>query len=186
MSVLIGLAGRSGCGKDTIAQHLIKQHSFEAVSLAEPIRIGLQAMFGLTCAQLNDRELKDSQLAWINKTPSQLMQTLGTEWGRNRVHEEIWLLVAKHRIADLRRCAKPANIVITDLRFENEARFVRDLGGIVWHVTRPGYRNEARGDHASELGIVRLPGEERIVNDGDFDCLFDQVDDSLALLETMT
>ena len=186
MSVLIGLAGRSGCGKDTIAQHLIKRHRFEAVSLAEPIRRGLQAMFGLTCAQLNDRELKDSPLAWINRTPSQLMQTLGTEWGRHCVHEEIWLLVAKQRIADLRRWEKPADIVLTDLRFENEARFVRDLGGVVWHVKRPGYHNEARGDHASERGIIRLPGEERIVNAGDLDCLFEQVDDSLALLQETT
>ena len=54
MSVLIGLAGRSGCGKDTIAQHLIKRHRFEAVSLAEPIRRGLHRIASDMAAGIMD------------------------------------------------------------------------------------------------------------------------------------
>ena len=72
------------------------------------------------------------------------MQSLGTEWGRMLVSGDVW-------ISALRKQLKPQkNYVIDDVRFDNEARFVRERGAVI-HVERERY---IEGDtHISEAGI---------------------------------
>ena len=79
---LIGLTGRAGCGKDTIASFLCEAHGFVQIALADPLRDGLKAMLGVTDEQLHRRDLKEAPIDWIGRSPRELLQTLGTEWGR--------------------------------------------------------------------------------------------------------
>ena len=55
-------------------------------------------------------------------------------------------------------------MVITDVRFENEAQWVRKMGGRIVHVIR----NNAPtvNPHASEAGVVQLPEDGVIINEG--------------------
>lgn len=73
-------------------------------------------------------------------TPRFALQTLGTEWGRAQ-YPEIWVdyLFREYRGAE--------SLLITDVRFVNEAHRVRAYGGLVWRVTRPGVE---AGSHSSE------------------------------------
>ena len=88
---LIGLTGPAGCGKDTIANFLMETHGFVQIALADPLRDGLKAMLGVTDEQLHRRDLKEAPIDWIGRSPRELLQTLGTEWGREHVAADLWL-----------------------------------------------------------------------------------------------
>lgn len=72
-------------------------------------------------------------------------------------------------------------VAITDLRYENEAQRVKDLGGVVWEVLRPGTGSDG---HASEQPLARSLVDWQIVNDGSLDDLEDKVAE--AIQETLS
>ncbi len=160
---IIALAGAAGSGKDTAAERLNARFGFERASFAGPLKAGLRAMFGWDWAQMEDREWKERVLPNIGKSPRQLMQTLGTEWGRQLVNRDLWLLLAAERIGAAQSCGLPG-IVFTDCRFENEASMVLSLGGYVLHLARPGAAAVAA--HVSEAQLPSSVVTAQIVNDG--------------------
>ena len=181
---LIGLTGRAGCGKDTIAEFLCETHGFVKLALADPLRNGLRAMLGLTAEQLHRRDLKETPIDWIGRSPRYLMQTLGTEWAREHIAPDLWLRVAARRIDEI-KAAPPilhiAGIVISDIRFENEADWLRGLGGKLWLIKRnkKNLLDSQTATHSSEQHIPTQMGEPRIYNFGTFDDLYDQVTEAL-------
>lgn len=172
---LIGLSGLARCGKDTLAKMLYDAFRVERISFAEPIREALRAMMGLTDEHFHG-ELKEVPIPWLGKSPRQLMQTLGTEWGREIVNDSLWLLIAEQKIKAFHDDMK--HVVVTDVRFENEADFIRANGGVVWHITRANATKVQI--HASESGIAFKPqlGDIRIENNGTLDELFDEAVDN--------
>ena len=101
----------------------------------------------------------------IRTSPRHMMQTLGTDWGRNMVHQNLWVDVTRARLA--RYVRADADVVIDDCRFPNEAEMI--LGddrwkGSVIQVVRPGV--EATLQHASEGALKGFPFTATIVNDG--------------------
>jgi len=159
--MLIGLTGRAGVGKDTIADHLVAVHGFVKVSFAQPLKAGLCAMFGWSPDQLDDREWKETPLPDIGKSPRQLMQLVGTEYGRDMVHPDLWLILARQRIGALR-----ARVVVSDVRFENEAAMIREMGGSVIHVRR---NVPDVSVHASEAGVAIDANDSILMNDRSID-----------------
>jgi Tfp pilus assembly ATPase PilU len=149
MKNLIAFTGYAGCGKSTAAQALTSKRQASRISFADPLRNMLRAM-GLSWKQLTVE--KQEPIGWLDgKSTRQLMQTLGTEWGRQLVHPDIWIRLARRRIQQHREVSSHP-LVIDDCRFDNEARMVRELGGIVVRVTREGAANIAPA-HVSEAGV---------------------------------
>lgn len=176
---LIGLAGKAGTGKDTAADHLCEAHGFVRYAFADPIRAGLQAMLGLTDEELHDRTHKEVALEPFGVSPRRMMQTLGTEWGRHCIHPDLWLLVAGLNVDELIAEGR-SGIVITDVRFDNEADWIRARGGTVLHILRPGADPVAT--HTSEAG-VRISDEDAIINNvGSIQFLHDCLDDIAAII----
>lgn len=160
MTMLIGLTGKAGCGKDTIASMLHMQHGFSKVSYAAPLKIAISSMLGVSLADLEDRYFKEATIPSIGKSPRQMMQTLGTEWGRNLVNKDLWLILANESIRRHRKEEK--SVVVTDVRFENEAQDIRRQGGIILHI----YRNNtpAVNEHISEASVKKAPFDFYIYN----------------------
>ena len=180
--LLIGIAGRARSGKDTAAQHLVNNHGFQAYAFADPLRDGLMHMFNLSPCDLDD-DKKEQPIPWLGKSPRELMQLLGTEWGRDMVHPELWLLLAAQNLDLIARTHDTANgLVVTDLRFNNEADFIRNRGGVVIHMDRASA--PAVAPHSSENGIWTAPGDLWLPNDGTFDELFANVDRAVDKLLT--
>lgn len=175
---LIGLAGQAGTGKDTVGNHLCQIHGFVSFALADPIRAGLRAMLGLSQEELSRRDLKEHPIEWLGRSPRELAQTLGTEWGRELVNPEIWLRVAQRTIENINatHLFRPRGIVVTDIRFENEAEWLREQGGTVWHIRREqaGIAG-ATSKHVSEQCIPIIEGDAVIENDGTLVKLFTRV-----------
>jgi hypothetical protein len=152
--IVIGLTGAAGAGKDTVADRLAAAatavgHSALRVSFADPIRAMLSAM-GVPAAYMHDRALKELPVPGIGRSYRQLAQTLGTEWGRSHVNRAVWLTLAARRIDDEARAVSPNQVIaiISDVRFPDEAAWLRRRNGLLVRIDRPGLAPVAR--HASE------------------------------------
>lgn len=170
---LIGLAAKARSGKDTAANMVLTFAPWTAtLSFAQPIRDAMTAIFGFGYEHFHGA-LKEVVIPEYGKSPRQMMQYLGTEWGRNCVHTDLWLTLAGKKIAQAK--AEGKNVIVTDVRFENEAEFIRGLGGTIWHIERG--EKQAVNAHASEAGVaVRKDlGDIVIDNNGTLDDLFENV-----------
>ena len=87
-TLLIGLAGAARSGKSTAAAELAAQHGFIHYAFAQPLKAMLAEGLNLSAAQLEGAE-KEAPLPWLGKSPRELLQTLGSEWGRKLVHREL-------------------------------------------------------------------------------------------------
>lgn len=178
--LLIGLAGLARSGKDTAAQHLVNHHGFQAYAFADPLRDGLMHILNLSPCDF-EGDQKEQPLPWLGQSPRQLMQSLGTEWGRNKVHTELWLLLAAQNLDLLARTHDNARgFVVSDIRFENEAEFIRKRGGLVIHVRRMLLSQV--NPHVSENGVMVQAKDIVISNNGSIDDLQKHLSATLTLL----
>lgn len=162
--IIIGIAGRARHGKDTLAQYLVQHHGFHQMAFADPIVDGLISMLDIPTEYRTDK--KEDEVPGLGFSYRKAAQTLGTEWGRRLLHPDIWVNIMRRRIADM--ADHNDRIVISDVRFPNEAAWLRDtVNGFVWHVHRPGVDCINRSDHASESGIEVANGEPVLMNVGD-------------------
>lgn len=100
--------------------------------------------------------------AW--KAPRIFLQRLGTEWGRQRIHSEIWVEAWKTALQTEEWGEDhPLPFVADDCRFENEARVIRAMGGKVVRIERSGSGSATGSAHASEKGVAP---DITIQNDG--------------------
>lgn len=144
---LIGIHGRAGAGKDTVADWLVRERGYVRVSLADPMKRFCAEVFGFSEEQLwgpsEHRNAPDAR--WDGLTPRHALQQLGTEWGR-AMHPDVWV---RYAIATAQRWA-PSPVVISDVRFQNEVDAIVAAGGCVIEVRRPGLASV--GEHVSEAG----------------------------------
>lgn len=182
--MLIGLTGAAGAGKDTVADHLAGAHGFVKMSLAGPLYQMLEVMTGIPAARLANRAVKEAPVDWLGVSPRRLLQTLGTEWARDTVGEDVWIKHLFRRIDDF---GAAAGFVITDVRFENEAQAMKARGGRIIEVVRPTPLHdvaEAARRHSSEAGIPDDLIDVTLVNDTDVMGLLSRVDAAVRWLHT--
>lgn len=169
---LIGFAGPAGVGKDTCALHMVKEYGFEQVSFAAPLKKALEVM-GFPAPQT--AEEKEAIIEVLGVSWRHMAQTLGTEWGRALIHPDLWVILT------LRNLKPGGSYVFSDVRFENEARLIREMGGIIVHLT--GRRAEmANGTqaHASETGLRRTVHDTFVTNGGSQQDLYETLDGMMA------
>lgn len=178
--LLIGLAGRARVGKDTVARYLAAHLTLISYAFADPLKQAMAGMFHLTAAQLEGAE-KEQPLPWLGKSPRELMQLLGTEWGRDLVHPQLWLLLAEQNLQLLvEHDQAMKGVVIRDVRFNNEADWIRSKGGVILHIYRPDAA--AVAEHPSEAGIARCSSDFGLANDGTLEELYDKLDSFINTL----
>lgn len=168
---IIGIAGRALTGKDTIASLIITAIGGYRYSFADPIRAMLKPL-GIDMDDLYWQAHKEATIPSLGVSPRRMMQTLGTDWGRCMINANLWTELAARRLFQ-----NGTGMVIPDVRFENEATWVREQGGLIIHVTRPAAN--AVENHVSEDGINVLPEDMQVVNDGTLDDLYISVNELL-------
>jgi len=168
---IIGITGKARSGKDTIANIIETENRTRKISFAAPIKEAFRAVFGWHPDSYPDR--KEQRIPGFNFTPREAMQTLGTEWGRN-LQSDLWLKIAQRKIDSAREQQNYFKyIVITDVRFDNEAFLIRKNGGIIIEVTRNDREHVAA--HSSEDGLSFEAADFTIFNDGSLNELKDNV-----------
>lgn len=192
----IGLSGKAGSGKDTVADYLVKNYGYTKVSFAGALKqmalalnpvIGMRDGVGVRLAELVAEEGMDkakrphdencvNKDCWrchpapgFEKTHDEVrgfLQRLGTDAVR-AYDDQFWIRTA------LTVAKEHEPWVITDARFDNEAQAVKDNGGIMWQVVRDGAG--AVRAHVSENPISAHLVDEIIFNNHNYNSLFAEV-----------
>lgn len=143
MTMLIGLVGFIGSGKGTVADILMRNHNFEKLSFADSVKDSCASIFGWprhllegdTTESREFRECRDP--FWSKKfgrdfTPREALQLMGTEAGRDVFHKDLWIYTVERKLSNL----TDIPVVIPDVRFPNEIKFIKKLGGHIVRVKR--------------------------------------------------
>ena len=205
--MIIGVCGFIGSGKDTIADYLTNFHGFRRESFANTLKDAVAQVFGWDRTMLEGRTTSAREWReqvdpwWSNRlgmphlTPRWVLQYWGTEVCRKGFNDDIWIAALEHKLLN-----STDNIVISDCRFPNEIKSIKDAGGLVVRVIRgpePEWYEDAvnanRGEtgnfswatsrskleklgiHASETAWVGTKFDAVMDNDGSIDDLYQQV-----------
>lgn len=184
---LVGFAGAAGSGKDTAAtfvdQAIRKANPLTAplrVAFAGPVKAAAAAKFCFDVKDFDDRELKEAPLdGFPGLTRRRCAQLEGTEYGRDAYGEDIWVRAAWRTIKKEGTRLGPGYdcwVLISDVRFENEAKWILTNGGIVIRIERPNNNvGTTHSDHPSEAGFPDHLVTETVKNVGTLETLQDEV-----------
>lgn len=169
---LIAVSGYARAGKDSVGDILVEE-GYERVSFAKIMKDMALAIDPIISFAAYDSPIRltDAVLhyGWDETKrrfaeSRRFLQRLGTEGGRIilgpalGMGSDIW-------VEALMRTLDPSgSYVVTDCRFENEAVAVKNYGGTVWRVERPGI--VAANAHISEKSLDNWNFDVRIANDG--------------------
>ena len=197
--MLIGFLAKRKHGKDTAADYLQDNYNFTKKSFAGPLKLGIQKWFLFTDEQLHTDKKEEIDPRW-GISPRKAYQIIGTELVRNtfpnllfnemKLNTSFWI-----KNFDIRYKESTGNIVVSDVRFQNEVDYIRKQGGIVIKIHRPcmdrhtgkkvnicrtitasfwslfGYVAVDKDSHESEKGIDSITNHDfEIINEdlGDF------------------
>ena len=161
---LISFSGKEGSGKTFCADFLCARYGFVKVKMAKPIKDMIRTL-GLNDNHI-EGHLKDVPCDLLDgRTPRWAMQSLGTEWGRSLISENLWL----NRWATIvqQNLNMNSSVVVDDTRFPNELNKVRELRGVII-----GLKRNATNDvsHSSEFSAWdELKPDFMIDNDESWD-----------------
>lgn len=157
--MIIALSGYARSGKDTVAR-MIKSldPSIEIFGFSYPLKQVAEILTGIHANRWNEQGLKEKIIPGFDITGREFLQRLGTEAMRNNFHKDVWVK------ALFSRYKQASKWVITDCRFRNEAEWVKQFGGKVVRVIRPGV-NPVNA-HPSETELDNWDFDAHIINDG--------------------
>ena len=179
----IGLAGKSGSGKDVVADYICEQYGYRKVAVADAIRDEVADFLFEIFDNTQDTHFQDGphvdairdafmQMVYEKPTPHAmriLLQWWGTEYRRSQ-DSDYWVkqLVAKMPEEDF--------VVVSDVRLPIEMDAIHAAGGEVWFVERPGVDPVGIPNHLTEIGLDGATFDRKILNDKSLDELRAKVD----------
>jgi hypothetical protein len=172
--IIVGLSGYAQTGKDTAALAL-GALTFERLAFADALRTSLYNLNPSIKVKSHWTKLRThvDLVGWeaakkLDGVRS-LLQRMGTEAVRNTIDDNAWVNVVRHRIEHaydgMAEVTEPARFVVTDVRFPNEAKLIKELGGEVWRIKRDGYAPV--NAHVSETALDDWPFDQHVRNVGD-------------------
>lgn len=182
--MIIGLSGYKQSGKNTVADIITKAFPhYTQKAFATKLKECTSLITGCNILDLEVEEFKNS-IYKNNITYRKILQVLGTEVGRS-IYADIWI------DALFKDYSEGSNWVITDVRFPNEAKAIKDKGGIIIRINRPRFcegctminlnsqdcfdcvvfQDDYNDFHESEIALDEYPFEYIIDNNKDLTSL---------------
>jgi len=177
----IVLIGEGGVGKSTVSRFIEHAYGYREFCFSDPLKIFL-VMIGYEIDEIfgsQDEKLKINQ--YYKTHGRQALQKIGTELMREKLQEAFpemdlngYTLWA--RTAEIRMEKNPNKTQISDCRFPDEQRLIKNRNGITIKIIRENnlLTNEAR-EHKSEAGVKDLVADYTIINDGSIVDLLNKV-----------
>lgn len=152
--MILALTGYIGSGKSSVAKFLLPRGDWVRIGFADGLKDMLRAI-GLTEAELYGDKKNEPSPILCGRTPRFAMQTLGHEWGRHIIDEDLWVNITKSRINYI--TGQNLHVVVDDLRYETEGLMLKSLGAHIWRVSRATVLGDLR--HASERSVSKIPAD---------------------------
>ena len=166
--VIVGVTGVAGSGKSTFTDLILKitsEDEVEELAFATPLKKAAMELFVFKHKDVYDPKLKEVVDPRWGKSPRQILQWLGSEVLRDQFDKDFLIKNLEHRI----EASGASIIIVSDVRFDNEAEFVKSHGGILVRITRPSLAKKEGEVHQSEKGVKDEYITHEIVNDGTMD-----------------
>lgn len=175
--MLIGFSGKKGSGKSYFADYLVNNKLFIKLSFASPLKEITKILFNLSDEDVKDPIKKELINPKFNASPRELMQWLGTDIMREEFNKKfnysgsIWIDNVKDKVKTLLDDNK--DVVIDDVRFQNEVDMIHSLGGIVINLRNDldNTLTNSTSTHSSEN--QKLTFNYEFVNDKSYSNTYD-------------
>ncbi len=166
--MIIGVTGRTadnkiaGAGKSEVCKTLQSLLGATCYAFADPIYTMIEAGLGI-----DRHQSKSEPIPWLSSDDKEitlryLLETLGTEWGKYLVREDLWAILANRFV----EACQAQYIVIDGVRFKDEAEWVERKGGLIVEVFRPNYLDTSpAAGHPSNVALDKTYVDWSIVND---------------------
>jgi len=175
--MIVGFGHRAQSGKDAAADYLVKRYGFTRRAFGDALKEAASVIFGIPLADFHDTSKKASIDHFWGVTLRYILQKVGTECMRSGYDQDVWVKSLQRHIINHREVT---DWVIPDVRFPNEARAIKEWGGIVVQIERPGFGgpdNIGIKGHPSEMAMEDFTGwDQWIKNNGTLDDLYDKVE----------
>lgn len=175
MRIVIGISGKKGSGKNTLASQIV-QHcggDYTVIHFADRLKSICIEISGFSKELFYDDILKETELlapvdldTWVDrlsdltdlhilprgltaKTPREILQFVGTDYVRS-VDRNFWERKLVERVSTF---PENTRIVVADVRFPSEADVIRSLNGVLVGVSRPAKNTTSVDKHKSETGV---------------------------------
>ena len=141
--MVIGICGLIGSGKNVAGTYLQEKYNFKAISFADSLKQAISVIFDWPFEMLKgetdeSRAWREQIDPWWSKrlnipelTPRWVLQQWGTELGRYSFHPDIWAISLEKKLNN-----SLDDFVITDCRFENEMKAIRNQSGFLIRINR--------------------------------------------------
>jgi hypothetical protein len=160
MKTMIGLVGKKGSGKDTMADFLVSEYGYHKLAMADPLKKACKILFDFSDEQLNDHERKEKIDDRWGISPRQAFQKMGTDLIRKHICDDFWLRRADIEVGHYLE----ESVVISDIRFPNEAEWVKHHGGILVRIHSPCPPHK-EDTHSSEVLVDDIVVDHELLND---------------------
>ena len=183
MAKVIGIVGKAGAGKDTVADHLRARYGFVRGQFARLLKDIVCDVYGWDRELIETLEYKEEIPLLPDGTPQcpgpmtageylvypngmtrrQVLQHIGTQ-GFRYCADNTWVLAEVRFLNDQGQLmgGMPAGLVVADVRFVNEAKAIRNLGGEVWRVSKIGGPGTASSTHQSETEMDTIKADHTL------------------------
>jgi hypothetical protein len=166
--MILALSGKSKSGKTTAALYLANDCGFAHRSFAQVLRGYVAAIFGTTEKNLMDVNIKEGPSTVAGYSWRDLLKKTGA-----------FLRSLDPNFMVDRMDFSGKLVAIDDARFKNEARKVKEMGGVIVRIHRPVGKDDP---DISEVDLDDWPWDYEIDNFGDYQQLYNQLDAMLAKL----
>jgi len=186
--MLIAFGHKLQVGKTDAANYLTgKYDDFAKLSFAKRLKSTVISVFPDTTTYIMDHDY-DTVISKggnnpLNKTARQVLQDTGV--ALRKIWPRVWIDAVEKKWEYIKRCGvdrgKQYHFVIDDLRFKNEAEWVKKQGGLCVKIERPRGASHGVDKHASETELENYgQWDFTLMNDGPLDDLFLQIDQQLV------
>jgi hypothetical protein len=172
--LLIGIHGKPRAGKDTLAAYLKQKHNLLQYGPSMPVKRTAAAMFDVPLECFNDDNLKDTVDPFWGISYREMAQKVGKESSRDVFGDDFWMRNVEKYFNSFSRAYD--GLILADIRYANEARWVTNNNGIVIFVTRENRDYAANESHPAEQGLPFELADVVIPNNGTVQELYDLVD----------
>lgn len=178
----IGILGEAQAGKDTVARILVQRHDFVRRGFADALKedVGLSLLHWTDPQYIEHRVYARKYVDGLKPFPEirTLLQAYGA--ARRALDQDYWI---RRLFAWAGREHPGDSLVIPDVRYRNEAEYLRKVGFRLIRVVRPGHDNgltEVQRNHPSERELAAWRVDWQLSNDGTLADLAREVDALVA------